>query len=298
VAQLTGAGRAAWQAEALGRGGVGPRIATGAEEESTMRALQSGDRGPRVRRWQTFLLGQGFDPQGVDGKFGGDTKAATEAFQRKFGLPVTGMVDNRTLGQAALLGFEVVEEPDDGAPTGPGFPPIPVFKPLLGTRARQEVFGRFAFVPDPRPDNPEHIKVTDGWAQDNLVTVELPQLRGLRDAPGDGRVRWHRMAAGQLRDLWQAWDDAGMLDRVLRWSGAYAPRFIRGSTTTLSNHAFGTAFDINFDWNRLGAEPARAGEEGSVRELVPLAHAHGFYWGGHFRTRPDGMHFEVALPRG
>jgi hypothetical protein len=26
---------------------------------------------------------------------------------------------------------------------------------------------------------------------------------------------------------------------------------------------------------------------------VPLAHEHGFYWGGHFSVR-DGMHFEVA----
>jgi len=26
---------------------------------------------------------------------------------------------------------------------------------------------------------------------------------------------------------------------------------------------------------------------------VPIAHDHGFYWGGHF-SRSDGMHFEVA----
>jgi hypothetical protein len=40
--------------------------------------------------------------------------------------------------------------------------------------------------------------------------------------------------------------------------------------------------------------PALKGELGSVRELVPLANRHGFYWGGHFRGRPDGMHFEAA----
>jgi len=28
---------------------------------------------------------------------------------------------------------------------------------------------------------------------------------------------------------------------------------------------------------------------------VPLANEHGFYWGGHFRHRPDGMHFEIAV---
>jgi hypothetical protein len=38
-----------------------------------------------------------------------------------------------------------------------------------------------------------------------------------------------------------------------------------------------------------------------VRELVPIANQHGFYWGGHFRynkhtDQSDGMHFEWARP--
>ena len=59
-------------------------------------------------------------------------------------------------------------------------------------------------------------------------------------------------------------------------------------------YAFGSAFDINTKWNKLGRVPALAGEEGSVRELVSIANEHGFFWGGHFNGRPDGMHFEVA----
>jgi hypothetical protein len=31
-----------------------------------------------------------------------------------------------------------------------------------------------------------------------------------------------------------------------------------------------------------------------VRELVPIANKHGFYWGGHYSKRADGMHFEAA----
>jgi hypothetical protein len=72
------------------------------------------------------------------------------------------------------------------------------------------------------------------------------------------------------------------------------PRFIRGSRSVLSNHAYGSAFDINAAWNPLGATPADVDEKGSVIELVPLAHEFGFYWGGHFNSRPDGMHFEAA----
>ena len=69
---------------------------------------------------------------------------------------------------------------------------------------------------------------------------------------------------------------------------------MRGSTTTLSNHSFGSAFDINVAWNERGHRPALVGEKGSVRELVPITHQWGFWWGGHFST-PDGMHFEVAV---
>jgi hypothetical protein len=37
------------------------------------------------------------------------------------------------------------------------------------------------------------------------------------------------------------------------------------------------------------------GQHGSVRELVSIANEHGFFWGGHFDKRRDGMHFEVAV---
>jgi hypothetical protein len=62
----------------------------------------------------------------------------------------------------------------------------------------------------------------------------------------------------------------------------------------LSNHAFGSAFDINAALNPLGAEPALPGTPGCVYDMVRIAHDHGFYWGGHFSKRRDGMHFEVA----
>jgi hypothetical protein len=108
-------------------------------------------------------------------------------------------------------------------------------------------------------------------------------------------MQFHRLAADQLIGLWQDWEQAGLLDRILSFDGAFVPRFIRGSTKTLSNHAFGSAFDINASLNGLGVRPPLFGQRGSVRELVPIAHKWGFYWGGHFNTRPDGMHFEIAF---
>jgi hypothetical protein len=82
---------------------------------------------------------------------------------------------------------------------------------------------------------------------------------------------------------------------VFPLNGAFVLRFIRGRTSTLSNHAYGSAFDINADETPLGARPRLVGQRGATRELVPLANKWGFYWGGHFGSRPDGMHFEVAF---
>ena len=85
----------------------------------------------------------------------------------------------------------------------------------------------------------------------------------------------------------------GLISLVRSWGGSFVPRYVRGSATNLSNHAWGTAFDIDAEWNPRGALPVLRGRVGSVRELVPRAHELGFYWGGHF-SRRDGMHFEIA----
>ena len=61
----------------------------------------------------------------------------------------------------------------------------------------------------------------------------------------------------------------------------------------LSNHSFGSAFDINRVDNDFGAVPAFCGRRGSVRELVASANEVGMFWGGRFNTQ-DGMHFEIS----
>jgi hypothetical protein len=260
-----------------------------------MRVLQKEMSGTDVRRWQAFLVGQGFQLGEVDGKFGGKTEQATIQFQQKHGLTDDGKVGNKTLATAMLLGFEAISDVADASQTGPSFPPPPAFPPLVGTAARQAVFGKFSFEPAPTPDNHENIKILGTWQKDNIVSVTIPQLVGVKDAPKSGVVPFHRLAAAQLEALWKAWDQAGLVDRVLTWGGSFVPRFIRGSQKTLSNHAFGSAFDINAASNPLGAQPALVGQKGSVRELASIANEHGFYWGGHFQNRRDGMHFEVAV---
>ena len=171
------------------------------------------------------------------------------------------------------------------------FPPKPSFTPLVSNDQRVRIFGRFKYKADPERGNPEHIEITDGWDEENIEFVPLPQMAKLDLGRG---MQFHRKGVTQLQGLWKAWDDAGLLDRVKEFDGSYAPRFVRGSRSTLSNHAWGCAFDINYNGNEMGMEPAAVGHTGSVRELVPIANAWGFYWGGHYDHRKDGMHFELT----
>lgn len=259
--------------------------------------LRRNSRGDDVARWQLFLLGQSLLIGVVDGIFGPQTERATKAFQRAQGLTADGIVGPATIGAALTLGFDLGFEDPHRGDAEPILPEAQTdLQPILTTEARQALFGEFRFEPAPTHSNPEAIRILDDWERDNIDTVHLPQLEGIPvfGTPSSGRMRFHRLAIPQIRALWAAWEQAGLLDRVLTYEGSYNPRFVRGSDSTLSNHAFGTAFDINARWNRLGAVPALAGREGSVRELVGIANEHGFYWGGHFRGRPDGMHFEVA----
>jgi len=261
-----------------------------------MNILRRGSKGKDVERWQTFLVGQGHLRTAVDGDFGPITERATKAYQRSLGITADGIVGPTTLGHALVAGFDIGFADPARGEAEPLLPPAPTLRPVTSRAARERMFGAFRFEPAPTASNPEAIRILDDWERENVVTVKLPQLVGVSvfGRRSSGRMRFHRLAVEQLEAMWAAWEAAGVLSRVLTYEGSYNPRFIRGSREKLSNHAFASAFDINARWNRLGAVPAAPGREGSVRELVDIAAEHGFFWGGHFQGRPDGMHFEVA----
>ncbi len=256
-----------------------------------LKLIKINSQGDLVKNWQTFLTGHGFFEGEVSGTFDAETKNATIAFQQNNNLQPDGIVGNKSFGMAMQLGFEgIIDDRNDKS--GAGFPPKPAFSPLTGNDERQAIFGTFTFVPKPVPGNPENIQITSQWVQENIITVSIPQLIHIK---GSEKVQFHKKAANQIQKLWNEWETAGLLHLILTWEGSYVARFVRGKAKQqiLSNHAFGSAFDINFEWNRLGTIPALAGQKGSVRELVNIANSNGFYWGGHF-SRLDGMHFEIA----
>lgn len=250
-----------------------------------MERIRLGSSGSTVTAWQEFLRGQDLYFEEAHGIFDQATDEATRTFQERHGLGVDGDVGNLTWKKAEDLGFG--EAPDQDWPERPdGLAPA-----SLGVR--QKLFGTFQYVPAPTAGNPEGIKILGTWVADNIVTVTVPQLIGVTGAHPKGLVSFHKKAAPQLLALFAAWEAAGLMDLVLTFAGTWNPRFVRGSRTSLSNHAWGTAIDLNAGWNGLKMRPAAKGSKGSVRELVPLAIKLGFWWGGWFE-RQDGMHFECA----
>jgi hypothetical protein len=82
--------------------------------------------------------------------------------------------------------------------------------------------------------------------------------------------------------------DKGALDD---WS--YNFRMIRGSTDSLSNHASGTALDLNANRHPLGKEDTFSPE--NAAKCISLAAKWGCKWGGSYVRRRDDMHFEINL---
>lgn len=275
-----------------------------------MKVLRLGSKGEDVKRWQLFLIGGNILKGAADGTFGPATEKATRKFQEWAGIePADGIVGSRTLGTAMAEGFDagVVEysegEIDDQG--GPAWPPRPDPKTLkpLSYAVRDKMFGHIAFEAKPTKGNPEGIVITNNWASKNTVPIVVPQMKKLALAnlvgewPKSGKVVVHKMVAEPMLALFQAWDDAALLDLLISYAGCWVPRMVRGGNT-LSNHAYATAIDVNVPWNLLGQTPALVGMKGSVRKLVPIAAELRWWWGGWgwppTYARLDGMHFEYV----
>lgn len=72
-------------------------------------------------------------------------------------------------------------------------------------------------------------------------------------------------------------------------SWGFACRAIRGSKTP-SNHSWGLAVDLNAKTNPMGSTFRSDLPPAVVRMWLDC----GWFWGGHYRQRPDAMHFEYV----
>jgi hypothetical protein len=79
---------------------------------------------------------------------------------------------------------------------------------------------------------------------------------------------------------------------VLGTAGMLCVRYVRGSTTNFSNHAWGTAIDMTIG-GVLTQRGSTTVTQGLV-DLAPFMAAESFFWGAGFSPTPDGMHFEAS----
>jgi hypothetical protein len=131
---------------------------------------------------------------------------------------------------------------------------------------RYSVLGDGRIAPDP------------AWVHAHIATEAVPIL---------GPVTCNKMIFPQLRAALEEVVQQGLADKIHpgEYAGCFYPRFIAG-TTTLSNHAFGLALDLNTPGNQRGT----VGE--MDRGVVAIFKRWGFAWGGDWHYT-DPMHFEM-----
>lgn len=287
-----------------------------------MRIIKLGNRGSDVMAWQVFLRGGQIDADGnctakegdsviSDGIFGPATEKATKAWQATQNLTADGIVGPATWAEAVKDSFPSdavpvtkADDPDTDVDTDPEvqakpteatvdknsnkWPPLPAgVKPLSSNASRQATFGTIEYVSAPTSGNPEAIKITNGWAKDNIAKFSIPLL-------SKNPISMHKAAGPQFQAWFEAITKKGLADRVISYSGCWVARYVRGSRKTLSNHSWAVAIDINVPWNGRGRQSALVGMKGCVRELAEFCYDFGIFWGGHYRGAPeDGMHFEL-----
>lgn len=133
-------------------------------------------------------------------------------------------------------------------------------------------------------------KSQNGWSANDVNQTTSWAI------PGTSRkIRLRKGDAGYILVHLAAWFhenvepiDVGEFDD---WG--YAERPIRGSDVTLSNHASGTAMDLNAVKHQLGARNTFTNaQERKIRDHLKL-YGGTIRWGGDYSGRPDEMHFEI-----
>lgn len=127
------------------------------------------------------------------------------------------------------------------------------------------------------------------WEETQIRRVVLP-----RPLPLSGelttnvtRITCHVLLTDALRDALHAIDDAGLWSGLHSYGGGFVFRPKR-TANELSLHSWGIAWDFDPEHNKLGT----AGTMSPA--IVKIFEANGFFWGGHFKSTKDPMHFQYA----
>ncbi len=217
-----------------------------AEELQAQGILSVGAKGDDVTKLQQRLKDLGYLDGKIDGKYGGGTKRAVIAFQRRNGLTTDGVAGADT--QAKLYAEDALAAPD-GKPVDTLAGDVP----MLVNKDHPLADGEF-FVP-------ADLVQLNKELSSKLVTIKYKKTRGvkaavdalkemLEAAKEDGIGKW-QISAG-----YRTWDDqVSMLNSKVKsiqkshkdWSSSKARRSALRTVAEpgSSEHHLGLAFDIN-----------------------------------------------------
>lgn len=235
--------------------------------------LSVGDEGEAVRAAQLAMGQAGFNSP-LTGKFTSDFEAKVKRFQEQHGLTRDGKIGIAT---ASMLDapHEAVVEIAKPSVHSTGYP-------------HDDTASMVKFYGNPAVNN-------NAWQAKNLVPVTPPWQMSYGNTPVK-TIMFHRLCADALAksfaDIWSKYRSVDEIHRIglHRFSGAYNFRVVRGSSR-LSDHAFGAAIDIDGDRNPMTLDQ---GFKYPLAEVAPFFKANGAFWGGDFKHRRDGMHFQWA----
>jgi hypothetical protein len=138
-------------------------------------------------------------------------------------------------------------------------------------------------IGNPRGDYDDTCReVTHPRLRDIIATKDVGPFRARGLAPAlDALITIFAEIKREQSEVHAALGSAGML----------CARFVRGSTTAISNHSWGTAIDLTLDGvlDRRGDDRIQVG----LARIAPIFNRHGWFWGAGFRTE-DAMHFEAS----
>lgn len=268
---------------------------------------------------QTALRRHGVSPGPLDKICGRKTMAAIEHFQSKFLTKPDGRVDPHGPSWRRLEKTTVAPHVRSATPhmqgkagsATPRFPVVPVRdrEPQAPSIAHAESYWRQDTpLPAPgtvnrglvSPSSAEQVARFQGMPsahmsqQDKPVTNPVLLALMATESVGPFRATGLKIALASLRSIFaEVKRELPDLYPLIGKAGMQVNRLQRGSTTKVSNHAWGSAIDLT-----IAGKLVPFGAPNSCRgldALVPYFNRAGWYWGGGYRrARADAMHFECG----
>lgn len=135
----------------------------------------------------------------------------------------------------------------------------------------------------------------NGWPANDVTRTQSYKIPGSTRA-----VRLVKGDAGAILVHFAAWFHANIepVDRGEFDDWGYAERNIRGSSTTLSNHASGCALDLNATLHPLAKSGTFPGTKAAKIRKQLKVYEGVIRWGGDYHGRKDEMHFEINVGPG